>query len=105
MRTICALKITGYSLPASATAFLAIAIVAASTYAQAPAAPPQGTAGGPPPPRRPMPKPTNLKVLPSDMTGEQVMDVMHGFEAQLGAECSTCHAADPVRKRPDGKPA
>ncbi len=51
-----------------------------------------------------MPKPTNLKVLPKDLTAEQVMDIMHGWEAQLGAECSTCHAADPTKMGPNGKP-
>ncbi len=52
-----------------------------------------------------MPNPTNLQVLPKDMTGDQVMEIMHGWEAQLGGECSTCHAADPTRKMPNGKPA
>jgi hypothetical protein len=50
------------------------------------------------------PAPTNLKVLPKTMTGEQVHDLMHKWEAQLGAECSTCHAADPTRKGPNGRP-
>ena len=29
---------------------------------------------------------------------------MHKWEADLGAECSTCHAADPTRKAPNGRP-
>jgi hypothetical protein len=51
------------------------------------------------------PAPTNLKVLPKDMTGEQVHEVMHKWAAELGTECSTCHAADPNRKMPNGRPA
>lgn len=54
---------------------------------------------------RPAPPPTNLKVLPKDMTGEQVHEIMHGWEAQLGSECTTCHAVDPNRKMPNGRPA
>lgn len=30
---------------------------------------------------------------------------MHQWEAALGAECTTCHAADPNRKMPNGRPA
>jgi hypothetical protein len=51
------------------------------------------------------PAPTNLKVLPKDMTGEQVHELMHKWAGDLGAECSTCHAADPNRKMPNGRPA
>lgn len=53
----------------------------------------------------PAPPPTNLKVLPKDTTGEQVHEIMHGWEAQLGSECTTCHAVDPNRKMPNGRPA
>ena len=98
------MKITGFSLPAAAAAFLAVALVAASTFAQAPP-PAQGPAGAAPPPGHfKMPNPTNLQVLPKDLTGDQVMEIMHGWEAQLGAECSTCHAADPTKIGPNGKP-
>ena len=50
------------------------------------------------------PAPTNLKVLPKTMTGEQVHNLMHTWEASLGTECSTCHAADPKNIGPNGKP-
>jgi hypothetical protein len=53
----------------------------------------------------PNPTPTNLKVLPKDMNGDQVHELMHGWADALGTECSTCHAADPTRKMPNGKPA
>lgn len=90
----------------AAVVLCAAALVAGTVYAQAPE-PPQGgqpPAGAPPHPRT-FPKPTNLKVLPKDLTGEQVMDIMHKWEGQLGAECTTCHAADPTRKMPNGRPA
>ncbi len=51
-----------------------------------------------------MPPPTNLKVLPKDMTGDQVMEVMHKFEGMLGAECNVCHAVDPKNVGPNGRP-
>ncbi len=38
------------------------------------------------------------------MTGEQVHDLMHQWEASLGTECSTCHTADPNNIGPNGKP-
>lgn len=49
--------------------------------------------------RRPIPQPTNLKVLPKDMTGQQVVAIMRGFEGDLGVECSYCHAKDPATGR------
>lgn len=36
--------------------------------------------------------PKNLQVLPKDMTRQQVVQVMRGWEGALGADCSTCHA-------------
>ncbi|MFC5862454.1 c-type cytochrome [Acidicapsa dinghuensis] len=62
--------------------------------------------GGPPPggmPRQ-MPKPTNLKVLPKDLTGKEVHDIMDKWAGQLGVHCNTCHAADPNRVGPNGRP-
>jgi hypothetical protein len=93
---------THFSVPAAAAAVLAVAIAAVSASAQAP--PPGTPAGGPPPAHFPAPKPTNLKVLPKDLTGDQVHDIMHKWEAMLGAECSTCHTPDPKNIGPNGKP-
>jgi hypothetical protein len=89
------------SLPAAAVALAAA--FAVSTFAQTP--PPQKPAGGAPPHHHEEPEPTNLKVLPKTMTGEQVHELMHKWEAALGTECSTCHAADPKKLGPNGKPA
>ena len=51
------------------------------------------------------PAPTNLKVLPRSLSGEQVHEIMQTWSGELGTRCKTCHAADPKRTGPDGKPA
>ena len=38
------------------------------------------------------PTPQNLKVLPKDMSIDQVKEVMKGFNAALGVKCDFCHA-------------
>jgi len=86
------------SFTALVSAFFAVATLAqAPSTQQAPAAPPAHE-------HENHPTPTNLKVLPKTMTGEEVHDLMHKWEASLGAECSTCHAADPKNIGPNGKP-
>lgn len=94
------MKLSSPSLSAPLTALVS-ALIAVATYAQAPTAqqPPAVEAH-----HHDEPAPTNLKVLPKTMTGEQVHDLMHKWEASLGAECSTCHAADPKNIGPNGKP-
>ena len=52
-------------------------------------------------PRRQMPAPTNLKVLPKDTTGPQVIAIMRNFEGDLGVECTYCHAKDPATGHPN----
>ena len=86
--------------------FIAVAAAAFSLAAFAQEHPSQPPAGAPGEHRHfQAPPPTNLKVLPKETTGEQVHEIMHGWEAQLGAECTTCHAVDPNRKMPNGRPA
>ena len=65
--------------------------------------PPQNQPGGPPPPHE-MPAPKNLQVLPKNLTGEQVHEIMEKWEGELGTGCKTCHAADPKNLGPNGKP-
>lgn len=55
--------------------------------------------GNAPAQRRQIPAPTNLKVLPKDTTGPQVIAIMRGFTGDLGVECSYCHAKDPATNR------
>lgn len=69
---------------------LAFAQQTATPPAQQPAAPAQ---------RRPIPQPTNLKVLPRDMTGQQVIAIMRNFSGDLGVQCGYCHAKDPATGR------
>lgn len=86
-------------------AALATAVFALTAAAQT-APPPPPAAGGPPPAYHqfPYPKPTNLKVLPKDLTGDQVRQIMHGWAGSLGVHCDTCHAVDPHKIGPNGRP-
>jgi hypothetical protein len=95
------LKLSSPFHPACLTAVVS-ALLAVATFAQTPAA--QQPAAGEAKHHHEEPTPTNLKVLPKTMTGEQVHDLMHKWEASLGAECSTCHTADPNNIGPNGKP-
>jgi hypothetical protein len=120
-------KIASLLPPAAAAALLAAAIFAATTVAQAPQAahqdsppanpqapegpPPQGAGQGSqqgsPQGGRPMrnyPPPTNLQVLPKDLTGRQVRDLMETWAGSLGVKCEFCHAADPKNVGPNGRP-
>ncbi len=51
---------------------------------------------------RNLPAPTNLQVLPKNLTGDQVHDIMEGFAGSLGVHCDFCHAADPRNLIPTG---
>jgi hypothetical protein len=46
------------------------------------------------------PKPKNLKILPKDISHEDLIKVMHGFNDALGVHCNFCHAKskDPNEK-------
>jgi Photosynthetic reaction centre cytochrome C subunit len=95
------LKLSSPSHIALLTAMVySVFAVAAVAQTPAPQQPPEGAEHH----HHEEPAPTNLKVLPKTMTGEQVHDLMHKWEASLGAECSTCHAADPKNIGPNGKP-
>jgi hypothetical protein len=54
-----------------------------------------------PHPRRPLPKPTNLQVLPKDIAPEDLVKIMRGYAGSLGVECNFCHAAVPGQRRLD----
>ena len=97
------MKLTSLPLSAATASVLGLALFAVTTVAQAPQ-PPQGP-GGEQHSHPPAPLPTNLKVLPKTLTGEEVHEIMHKWAADLGTECDTCHAVDPNRKMPNGHPA
>lgn len=55
----------------------------------------RNVAGNPPlDSHRSHPAPTNLKVLPKEMSGKQVYDTMVQWSADLGVECDACHSTD-----------
>ncbi len=94
------MKTSSLFLPSASVSLLAVAVFAAASAAQAPqGAPPEG--GGPP---HSFPAPTNLKVLPKNLNGKQVREIMHGWSGDLGVHCDFCHAEDPNRKGPNGRP-
>jgi len=100
------LKVPLHALPVSALALLTAVVFGLTMVAQAPsAAPPtQPPQGGPPPAGFQHPAPTNLKVLPKTLTGEQVHEIMEQWEAALGAHCNTCHTPDPTHLDARGRP-
>lgn len=53
---------------------------------------------------RNIPQPTNLQVLPKDLTGPQVVEIMRHWAGDLGVECNACHAAYADRTGPNGRP-
>jgi len=53
---------------------------------------------------RTFPKPTNLKVLPQDLDGKQVRDIMEKWAGSLGVHCDNCHQTDPTKIGRNGKP-
>lgn len=62
--------------------------------------PPQGPGGAP----VSYLAPTNLKVLPRDMSGAQVHDVMEQWKMQLNVDCNACHANNKEKTAADGRP-
>jgi Photosynthetic reaction centre cytochrome C subunit len=48
--------------------------------------------------------PSNLKVLPGNLTESQVRDIMEQWESDLGTDCSTCHVKNPNDLAPNGRP-
>jgi len=51
------------------------------------------------------PAPTNLQVLPKNLTGKQVHQIMGKWARSLGTHCSTCHAPNPnAAPAPNGHP-
>ena len=73
-------------------AVLALALIAV-TFAVFAQAPP----GGQPIP--PMAKPSNLKVLPKDITVSDVMTLMKQYNVLLVVGCGYCHVEDPATRR------
>jgi hypothetical protein len=98
------LKHTTPALPAAAAALAAAVLFIVTTGPVNAAQQPAAQAPATPPAHHEHPAPTNLQVLPKNLTGEQVHDIMHQWEAELGANCATCHTADPNNIGPNGRP-
>ncbi len=58
----------------------------------------------PPAPQRTAAPPTNLKVLPKELTNAQVRQIMDEWSDALGADCNNCHVQDPSKVSASGKP-
>ena len=88
--------------------FSTAAIFAVAAVAQEPQTAPsnQPTVGAPPSAAQDhvRPAPINLKVLPKNLTGEQVHAIMEEWEAALGVRCNACHSPDPNNIGPNGRP-
>lgn len=89
--------------PSAVAALLTAAAITAATAAQAPAGP-QSAGTLPLPEPRVYSAPTNLKVLPKDLSGQQVHDIMEQWASALGTQCNSCHAEDRNNIGPNGRP-
>lgn len=87
----------------AASLFVPSACMVAQTAPQT--APPNGNEAAPatPPehPHRELPRPTNLQVLPKDISTQDLLATMHQIEGALGVHCSFCHAQNSDTHRMD----
>jgi hypothetical protein len=99
------LKLSPLPLSVTAVGVLIAAVFAIIAVAQTPQIPPPARGSAPSSEsEHAHTAPTNLKVLPRNLTGDQVHEIMEGWEVALGIHCSTCHAADPTNIGPNGRP-
>ena len=87
-----------------APATLAALLVAVACLTPMTAQAPQTGATTATPQPSSFPAPTNLKVLPKDLTGQQVHDLMEKWGTGLGMSCAACHAVDKEKVGRDGRP-
>ncbi len=45
-------------------------------------------------------KPTNLKVLPKNISGDELHTIMRGYAMALGVRCGFCHVSEQVEGQP-----
>jgi hypothetical protein len=48
-----------------------------------------------------MPKPTNLRVLPKDISTGDLIKLMRGYSQALGVQCTFCHEVDKQTHKPN----
>jgi hypothetical protein len=87
--------------PVAALVLVTVAVCMLVTSAQAPPKSPGRSRGARSQPLT-YPAPTNLKVLPKDLSGQQVHNIMEGWAKELGARCDACHVEDPDDVIPGG---
>jgi hypothetical protein len=75
--------------PAVAVLITSVAVIA-GTAAQAPDRVRRSPVN-PPPQSRTFRAPRNLRVLPKDLSGRQVNDIMEDWSRSLGVRCDACH--------------
>lgn len=92
------MRLSSAFFPTASVGLLGAAIFAVASVAQAPQAPPEGAR-----PHRSFPPPTNLQVLPKNLDGGQVREIMQGWAGSLGVRCDYCHA-EGANKGPNGRP-
>lgn len=97
------MKITSLSLPLTMALLAGAGFSIATRSQEAPVPQPKPEIPAPQHPRS-FPAPTNLQVLPKNLTGQQVHEIMHSWEAALGGSCGTCHTANPNDIGPNGRP-
>jgi len=83
---------------------LAAGFILVATQAQVPQGPQSGAQNPPTASPRTYPAPTNLQVLPKELSGQQVHDIMDQWAYSLGVRCDSCHAEDHDNPGPDGRP-
>lgn len=92
------------SRSALAVALLAAGFILVATQAQVPQGPQSDAQNPPTASPRTYPAPTNLQVLPKELSGQQVHDIMDQWAYSLGVRCDSCHAEDHDNPGPDGRP-
>ena len=89
-----------------AAAVVALSVLSPSALRGQKAPPPAPAAGQ----HKPfvMPKPVNLKILPKDISSDDLMKTMHGYSQALGVHCNFCHEVNEATREPnfasDAKP-
>jgi hypothetical protein len=75
--------------------YLSHTLIAAMLLFSSTCLPAQTAKPAPPQPHvRELPKPTNLQVLPKDISSKDLLATMNHFRQDLGVHCSFCHVQD-----------
>ena len=83
---------------------LVVATVFMCTAARAPQTPQAASSAPTSSAAQKSPSAPNLKVLPRNLTDQQLHDIMEQWSVSLSVECGACHAYDGDKMNPDGTP-